>query len=230
MTACPHTVPIPASGGGNRRVLAAGPLASAQVVRRVWDSNPRGHSRALAVFKTYPVRRAQSSLPDLRLLSAAQRGYGRSGWSPPIAHALPPSAPTVSPSSPRRSGSGTRSFTPHPGRPSALPGPPLAQLVLGRGQAGKVGLVPVPLDLPPHVGQQVFGPVAAEPGADPAIGGPHQARHADVERRRSLGRGIVLCTHTEDLTAAPCVPTRFVVLCGYRVLAARNAAATAARA
>ncbi len=55
MTACPHAVPIQASGAGKPPRAGGGPLAFAQAGRRVWDSNPRGHSRALAVFKTAAI-------------------------------------------------------------------------------------------------------------------------------------------------------------------------------
>jgi hypothetical protein len=53
MTRCPHDVPTSPPG----RYLPRCPFALAGPLRcwserRVWDSNPREHSRALTVFKT----------------------------------------------------------------------------------------------------------------------------------------------------------------------------------
>src|SRR6266536_5053313 len=57
--------------------------------RRAWDSNPRGPSRALAVFKTGPVPPASSPLAVTSRVCAAQT-TGGPPLSPPSSRLLPP--------------------------------------------------------------------------------------------------------------------------------------------
>lgn len=127
-------------------------------------------------------------------------------------------APSERPDTPRYTGASITGNITRPQsvlrapRPPALARSPLGELGLRVGQAGLVGLVAVPLDLPPHVGEEILGPVAAEPGADAAVGGPHRARHADVESRRRL----LSCIHTEDRTARLVYPQGFGYCVGTR--------------
>ena len=62
---------------------------------------------------------------------------------------------------------------------AALSGSALTEFLVGGAQVGEVGLIAMALDLAPHVREEILGAVAAEAGADAAVGSPHQSWHAD---------------------------------------------------
>jgi hypothetical protein len=143
--------------GSSAAAVAAGPLGAdwARAASMRWHSSAKGPGWRKAVL-LYTASSMPSKLVAKKRVPPA--GIGRCGMS-------------WFSSADRRA------------RTAAFAAPALAEFLLGGSQVREVVRVAVALDLPPHVRQEVFGPVAAEACADPAVGSPHAARHPD-------GRGL----------------------------------------
>ena len=92
----------------------------------------------------------------------------------------------------------------------ALAGPAPGELGVGGGQGGAVGVVAVLGDLGADVAQEVLGPVAAEPLADPVVGLPHRPGDAEVNAGRVVG-------HLRDALRGRVHSCSVTLLCGYTV-------------
>jgi hypothetical protein len=71
---------------------------------------------------------------------------------------------------------------------SAFSGSALSEFLVSGLQVGEISLVAVTPDLAPYVREKILGTVAAEAGANAAVGSPHRAWHA-------YGRGWRVASH-----------------------------------